>query len=72
MSALRFYEEVGLLQPSHRVGGRRRYENGSLRRLAIIGLFQDAGFTLSEIARLLNGGAPQRRHFRELAEHKAD
>ncbi len=69
-SALRYYEDIGLLRPSHRVGGKRRYDQDSLRRLAIIGVCQDAGFTLAEISHLINGGAPQQERFRELADRK--
>ncbi|WUH98395.1 MerR family transcriptional regulator [Spirillospora sp. NBC_00431] len=53
-SALRHYEREGLLTPSGRVGGRRVYDNDGLRQLAAIDFWQEAGFTLAEIARLLN------------------
>jgi MerR family redox-sensitive transcriptional activator SoxR len=37
-SAIRYYEEAGLLPEPERVGGkRRRYEEGILRRLASLG-----------------------------------
>jgi DNA-binding transcriptional MerR regulator len=68
-SALRFYEESGLLRPAARVGGRRRYEPSVLQRLAVIRLLADAGFTIQEMAALLRGGAGRRR-WRPLAERK--
>lgn len=64
-SAIRYYEEAGLLPEPERVGGKRRYEKEMLRRMALIGGAKRAGFTLSEIRTLLHGfpagtGAAQR------------
>ena len=66
-SAIRYYEEAGLLEEPERVGGKRRYDEEALRRLALIGGAKRAGFTLSEIRTLLHGfpagtGAAQRWH----------
>jgi DNA-binding transcriptional MerR regulator len=52
-SALRYYERVGLLSPAARAGGRRHYDASSAERVAMIQLYQDAGFTLREIRALL-------------------
>lgn len=68
-SALRYYERAGLLTPAARVGGRRHYSPDVLHRLAIIGLFQEAGFTISEIGDLLNSKARASR-WRSLASNK--
>lgn len=54
-SAIRYYEEAGLLPEPGREGGQRRYEDGALRRLALIGGAKRAGFTLGEIRVLLHG-----------------
>ena len=64
-SAIRYYEEAGLLEEPERVGGKRRYDKEALRRLALIGGAKRAGFTLGEIRTLLHGfpsgtGAAQR------------
>ena len=64
-SAIRYYEETGLLPEPERVGGKRRYDEEVLRRLALIGGAKRAGFTLGEIRTLLHGfpagtGAAQR------------
>jgi MerR family redox-sensitive transcriptional activator SoxR len=71
-SALRYYEEVGLIQPSARIGGRRHYRPTILRRLAIIALCQTAGFTVSEIAQFLGSGSRARAKWRKLAERKLE
>lgn len=54
-SAIRYYESISLLPVPVRVHGRRRYDAGVLRRLAIIATAQQMGFTIAEIATLLNG-----------------
>ena len=47
-SALRYYEEVGLLPAPVRVSGQRRYPESAARLVAAILLYSDAGFTLAE------------------------
>ena len=50
VSALRFYEEKGLIFSIGRRGLRRQYSAAVLDRLALIALGRGAGFTLDEIA----------------------
>jgi DNA-binding transcriptional MerR regulator len=69
-SALRYYERIGLLPPADRVGGKRHYPPATAERLALIRLYQDAGFTLKEIQRLLAPGSRPRRSWTPLAERK--
>ena len=53
-SALRFYEDVGLLGPVDRnVSGRRVYSRDSLRRVAFIRSAQRVGLSLEEIGEAL-------------------
>jgi MerR family redox-sensitive transcriptional activator SoxR len=72
-SAIRYYEEIGLLPAPLRVAGRRRYEREVVRTLAVIETAQRAGLTLGEIRLLLeaspNDGAATDR-LREVAERK--
>ncbi|MCB6182956.1 helix-turn-helix domain-containing protein [Leeia sp. TBRC 13508] len=49
-SALRYYEEVGLIAAVGRHGLRRQYHEDVLLRLKLIGLGKTAGFSLEEIA----------------------
>jgi MerR family transcriptional regulator, redox-sensitive transcriptional activator SoxR len=56
-SAIRYYEDVGLVDPPERVSGRRRYGAEVVRRLAVIETAQRAGLTLDEIRLLLRAGA---------------
>ena len=60
VSALRFYEEKGLIRSIGRNGLRRVFGDDVLERLALIALGQSAGFSLDEIAPMLGtAGAPQ-------------
>jgi DNA-binding transcriptional MerR regulator len=51
-SALRFYEEKGLIESVGRRGLRRLFDPSVLERLALISLGRSAGFSLDEIARM--------------------
>jgi len=69
-SALRYYERIGLLPPAERAGQRRHYPPSVAERVALIRLYQDAGFTLEEIGRLLAARSQGRRGWGHLAERK--
>jgi MerR family transcriptional regulator, redox-sensitive transcriptional activator SoxR len=56
-SAIRYYEQIGLLPGPARVNGRRRYDAGTVRTLAVIETGQRAGLALDEI-RVLLSAAP--------------
>jgi MerR family redox-sensitive transcriptional activator SoxR len=71
-SALRYYEEEGLIRPEARVGGRRHYHPSILRRLAVIALLQEVGFTVSEIGDLFGQGRGAREQWTRLAEGKLE
>lgn len=59
-STLRFYEEKGLITSVGRRGLRRLFGANVLERLALIALGRSAGFSLDEIARMLDSdGRPQ-------------
>jgi DNA-binding transcriptional MerR regulator len=53
-SALRYYEEKGLISSVGRQGLRRRFAPGVLDQLALIALGQAAGFTLNEIGSMFS------------------
>jgi DNA-binding transcriptional MerR regulator len=62
--AIRYYEELGLLRPAARShGAYRLYDDDDLERLRFIkGLRDDAGFSLAEIAQLLEDEAARERN----------
>ena len=69
-SALRYYERIGLLPAPARAGGKRHYPPSSAERVALVRLYQDAGFTLKEIHQLLAAGGRTRASWAPLAERK--
>lgn len=72
-SAIRYYERVGLLPEPARVNGRRRYDAGILKHLALVRMAQEAGFTIEEIRTLVSGfpaETPPGERWRELARRK--
>lgn len=70
-SALRFYEDRGLIASERAGSGHRRYPRAVLRRVAFIVFAQRVGLTLEEIgtelARLPPGRAPTRRDWSRLS-----
>ncbi len=70
-SALRFYEERGLITSERAGSGHRRYPRAVLRRIAFIVFAQRVGLTLGEIggelAKLPPDRAPTRRDWSRLS-----
>src|SRR5213595_2784809 len=70
-SALRFYEERGLIASERAGSGHRRYRRPVLRRIAFIVFAQRIGLTLeeigSELAKLPSDRAPTRRDWSRLS-----
>jgi MerR family redox-sensitive transcriptional activator SoxR len=70
-SALRFYEERGLIRSQRAGSGHRRYERPVLRRIAFIVFAQKIGLTLDEIghelAKLPPDRAPTRAEWERLS-----
>jgi len=72
-SAIRYYEEIGILAPARRVSGQRRYDQTVLYRLAVVRRAQEAGFTLDEIRELFFGFSPSTpvsQRWKKIAERK--
>ena len=49
VSAIRFYEDKGLIAPMRNNGGQRRFFRSDLRRLSFIMIAQQLGLTIEEI-----------------------
>lgn len=72
-SAVRYWEQLGLLPAPRRVSGQRRYPVSALNQVGLILLLREVGFTLREIrtlvvAREADPGAWQAMYRRKLAE----
>ena len=70
-SALRYYEEQGLVSAERTPGGARRYHRSVLRRLAFVRAAQNVGLSLTEIrdalATLPEGRPPTARDWARLS-----
>jgi DNA-binding transcriptional MerR regulator len=71
-SAIRYYEDRGLVIPVARHGGRRWYGPVEIRRLAIIGYWQSSGLmSLEQIGDILDGPGASRSWTQVVEEHVA-
>jgi MerR family redox-sensitive transcriptional activator SoxR len=70
-SALRFYEERGLIGSQRSASGQRRYAPDVLRRVAFVRVAQRVGLSLDEISAALrdlpDGRTPTRRDWQRLS-----
>lgn len=70
-SALRYYEDLGLIRSERAGSGHRRYPRPVLRRIAFIVFAQNVGLTLAEagaeLAKLPPDRAPTRRDWSRLS-----
>lgn len=72
-SAIRYYEQIGILAPAERSSGQRRYDKSVLYRLALIQRARLSGFTLEEIRQLFFGfreGTPISQRWHKLSRKK--
>lgn len=73
VSAIRFYEERGLVAPIRTGGNQRRFLRSDIRRLSFALIAQRLGLTVGEIeaelATLPNGRAPNRDDWRTISAH---
>ncbi|PYK69715.1 MAG: MerR family transcriptional regulator [Verrucomicrobia bacterium] len=72
-SAIRYYEQIGILPPATRKNGQRRYDNSALFRLAVVQRARETGFTLEEIRELFFGfppGTPPPKRWHQLSQRK--
>jgi MerR family redox-sensitive transcriptional activator SoxR len=60
-SAIRYYEQIGILPPPMRKNGQRRYDDSALFRLAVVQRARETGFSLEEIRELFFGFPPGTR-----------
>jgi len=71
-SAIRFYEDQGLVRSSRNAAGHRRFERSTIRRLSFILTAQRLGYSLDEIRlqldRLPHDAAPTDAEWEHMAE----
>jgi MerR family redox-sensitive transcriptional activator SoxR len=73
-SAIRYYEQLGILPKPPRAGGRRVYGESVLDRVAFIQHARESGFTIAELKVLSSTGAarPLSARMRQLAARKLE
>ncbi|TML91801.1 MAG: MerR family transcriptional regulator [Actinobacteria bacterium] len=69
-SALRYYEELGLLPRPTRVSGQRRYPPSAVELVGVILLLRDVGFALGEMKTLLASRSRSPEAWRALVRRK--
>lgn len=72
-SAIRYYEQLGIVPPAHRVSGQRRYDEAALYRLVTLQRARQIGFSLDEIRQLFFGfrkGTPSSARWKKLSQRK--
>lgn len=60
-SALRYYDELGLVRPAGREAGRRRYAASAIAQVGAIRFLGEVGFKLAEIHTFLVADEPRSR-----------
>jgi DNA-binding transcriptional MerR regulator len=60
-TALRYYDELGLVRPTARESGRRRYAASAVEEVGVIRFLREVGFTLAEISAFLAVDEPAPR-----------
>ena len=54
VSAIRYYETQGLIEPLRNAGGQRRFMRADIRRLSFVQIAQQFGFSIARIKALLD------------------
>lgn len=71
VSAIRFYEDKGLIVPHRNASGHRRFIRSDIRRLSFILIMQQLGFSIEEIrksmSKLPNGRTPTKQDWSEIS-----
>ena len=72
VKTLRYYDELGLVRPSRRVSGHRRYTDDAVPAVGAVRFLQHAGFSLAEAKRLLASRKRSPDAWRALATRKSE
>lgn len=71
VSAIRYYETHGLINPGRNAGGQRRFLRSDIRRLSFVKIAQQFGFTLPKISALMAslpaGRTPTKRDWEKIS-----
>lgn len=68
-SAIRYYEQIGLIEPAARKGGQRRFAASVIRRLQLIHAAREAGLSLAAIRELFQPGRVS-DHWKQIVQER--
>jgi DNA-binding transcriptional MerR regulator len=71
VTALRYYDELGLVRPQRRASGQRRYPESAVRAVGVVLFLRDVGFSLAEAGELL-ATQPRSARWSDLIERKIE
>jgi MerR family transcriptional regulator, redox-sensitive transcriptional activator SoxR len=73
-SAIRYYEDAGILPKPERVSGKRRYDSDTIDRLTLVRFCGRLGMSLADVGGLLAipRGSRAKDHWRQLVDGKLD
>jgi DNA-binding transcriptional MerR regulator len=69
-TALRYYDDLGLVRPAARASGRRRYAESAVAEVGVVLFLRDVGFTLGEVATLVKAGSRSTSRWKGLVDRK--
>jgi DNA-binding transcriptional MerR regulator len=69
-STIRYYEQVGLIDPPERISGQRRFPENAFQILRFIQMAQAGGFTLAEVKTIFDGYPKLGDRWHALAQEK--
>ena len=67
VSAVRYYDDIGVIAAIGRVGGKRRFDEATVGRVSFVRRAQEVGFSLEEIRAVLDD---EHAGWLELVDHK--
>jgi DNA-binding transcriptional MerR regulator len=69
-SAIRYYEELGLMPTAPKVSGKRRYDQAAVESVGVILFLRDVGFSLAEMKKVIASQSRSAGAWRDLARQK--
>ena len=69
-TALRYYDELGLVRPEARESGRRRYAESAVTEVGVLLFLREVGFSLAEVAELVGADGTQATGWEGLVDRK--
>lgn len=70
ITALRYYDELGLVRPVTRASGQRRYADSAVRAVGVVLFLRDVGLSLAEVGELTARGAARTNRWSSLVDRK--